>query len=145
MALPVHERLLFMEAFALLGVMRAAVLTLPFKRLTRALRHSHGFEKRPHIGETQRKRAVVIGSCVEKAAAHTPWESACLVKSLAAAYMLRRRKIAGCFCLGVQKRDHADTESLKAHAWTVCGPEVLTGKEGYSDFTVISVFEWEGR
>ena len=35
-----EEKKLFLEAYATLGVMRTAILTISFKRLTRSLEHS---------------------------------------------------------------------------------------------------------
>ena len=55
--------------------------------------------------------------------------------------MLQKRGIPGVFYLGVMK-DEEGTEKMKAHAWSKCGENILTGGEGHEKFTVLSVFGW---
>lgn len=139
------EKQLFIEAFVVLGIMRAAILTVSFKRLTRSLKHHEAFFCAREMDDKTLERAVIIGRSIERAAAHTPWESACLAKALSARYMLQRRGIAGCFYLGVRKNGMSEAEPMNAHAWSVCGKTVLTGKAGHEDFIPLSTFEWGGK
>ena len=136
--LPREEKRLFLEAWFRLGLMRAAILTLPFKRLTRGLEQRTGEAAPPRMDEAQSRLAEKIGRSVVRAAGHTPWESACLVQALTAQRMLKRRGIPGHFCLGVAKNG----EQMDAHAWTRCGESILTGGRGSESFTVVSVFRW---
>lgn len=144
LSLPPEERRLFLEAWLTLGLMRAAILTLPFKRLTRDLKQSATLGDPPSPPPEALERAVKIGRAVERAAAHTPWESACLVQSLTARRMLHRRDIPGAFCLGVARESRSD-DPMKAHAWTLCGDTVITGAAGHETFAVVSVFSWRGE
>jgi hypothetical protein len=88
----------------------------------------------------QKRKADQIGKAVSRAASHTPWQSACLVQSLAVQKMLQRRRIPGVFYLGIFKEDE-----MKAHAWSQCDGIILTGKQGHEKFTVVSVFSWGKR
>jgi len=124
-----------------LGVMRAAILRVPFKKLTRSLEHQAKKGVLKELGEEQKIVAISIGKAIEQAAAHTPWESACLAQSLTAQRMLKKRGVPGVFYLGVAK-DEASTEKMKAHAWSQCGNTIITGGRGHEDFTVLSVFGW---
>jgi len=139
--LPRKEKRLFWEAYWTLGVMRAAILRIPFKNLTRSLQHSPKKGKSVMLNEEQKRTALAIGRAIERAALHTPWESACLAQSLAAQKMLKKRGIPGVFYLGVAK-DNEVEEKMKAHAWTECGEMILTGGRGHEAFTVVSVFGW---
>ncbi len=33
-------------------------------------------------------------------------------------------------------------EKMKAHAWSQCGDNIITGGAGHEEFTVLSVFGW---
>jgi hypothetical protein len=136
-----EEKKLFIEAFVTLGFMRAAILTVSFKRLTKELSHHTEATENTPLSTKEQDEADRIGKTIMKAAAHTPWESACLVQSLTARKMLQKRSIAGLIFLGVTK-DGEDEMKMKAHAWTRCGNCVVTGGIGHEKFTVVSVFGW---
>ncbi len=136
-----EEKRSFVEAYVLLGIMRAAILTVSFKRLTKNLQQSTATAKPAEVTPQQLAQAVKIGKMIETAAAYTPWESACLAQSLTAQRMLKRRGIPGMFCLGASK-DDKDAGKMKAHAWSQCGGTIVTGEAGHEAFTVLSVFRW---
>jgi hypothetical protein len=142
--LPAREKALFVEAYCTLGVMRAAILTLPFKRLVRSL-EQHGGSFTPPEADGQRlEEARRIGRAIERAARYTPWESACLAQALTARRMLETRGIGGVFYLGVSTGDETE-KKMSAHAWTKYGDYFLTGGRGSEKFTPLSAFGWEGK
>ncbi len=143
-ALSTEEKKLFLEAYVMLGVMRAAILTISFKRLTRFLEHHTQVQALETLTKTEQERAIIIGQSIMRAAIYTPWESACLVQSLTAQKMLHKRGITGVFYLGAIK-DQESKEKMKAHAWTQCGHTIITGGGGHDEFTVLSVFGWKGK
>ena len=132
------ERALLLEAFIWLGVMRAAVRRMPFRRIAARLGLSQvgTFEvsQTPEIHQATR-----TGWAVRVAAARTPWQSTCLVQALAGIAMLRRRRIAGALYLGLA-RDATAPESLAAHAWLCCGDVILTGESERERFSVVACF-----
>ncbi len=136
-----EEKKLFLEAYATLGMMRTAILSLSFKRLTRSLEHTAKKEEITALSDKEMYIAVKVGQAITRAAAYTPWESACLVQSLTAQKMLQKRGISGVFYLGAAK-DEGSKEKMKAHAWSQCGDTIITGAEGHKEFTVLSVFGW---
>ena len=136
--LSVEEKKLFVEAYVYAGGYRMALLLFPFKWLTHAL-VQHPPSYRPLTLNTKKLAiATKVGRVVGMATANTPWQSACLVQSLTMHKMLKHRQISGVFYLGVKKLN----SEMKAHAWTQCDSEILTGKQGHEAFTVISVFAW---
>ncbi len=139
--LSAEEKNLFMEAYYTLGMMRAAILRVSFKRLTRSLEHQPKKSELAQLDEEQMRMALSIGKAIGQAAAYTPWESACLAQSLAAHRMLQKRGIPGVFYLGAAK-DEEGEEKMKAHAWSQCGDQIITGGGGHEKFTVLSVFGW---
>jgi hypothetical protein len=140
-ALEGAERRLFLEAWWTLGVMRIALLTRSFKKIARPLLQTPPSEGEEPVPEPRTiLRAEKIARVVRRAAAHTPWESACLVQALTVWKMLERRGIPGCFYLGVDRRG---TEGkMRAHAWAKCGDRILTGASGREAFTPVSMFRW---
>lgn len=139
--LSTKEKNLFFEAYVTLGIMRAAILTVPFKRLTRSLEHTANKEVITPLNNEEMDIAVKVGQSITRAAANTPWESACLAQSLTAQKMLQKRGIPGVFYLGAMKDDESE-EKMKAHAWSQCGDTIITGVYGHEAFTVLSVFSW---
>lgn len=143
-SLPSEEKKLFLEAYVILGIMRAAILTVSFKRLTRSLEHLPSKKEIAVLNKEDHAKAMAVGQAITRAAAYTPWESACLAQSLTAQKMLQKRGIPGVFYLGAAK-DEESKEKMKAHAWTQCGETILTGGKGHETFTVLSVFGWEKK
>lgn len=125
----------------ILGVMRAAILVVPFRKLTRSLRQVGGEYETAALERAAQETAVRVGRIIVTAANHTPWKSACLVQSLTARKMLERRGIPGVIYLGVAKEDNS-IEKMKAHAWTRCGEIIITGRSGHEGFSVVGTFLW---
>jgi len=136
-----QQKKLFVEACITLGYYRIAILTRSFKSLVTEL-NQNGKLIRTEFPDEKKQLALIIGGAVTTAANHTPWESACLVQALTAQRMLRKRKIAGRFHLGVTMNS-AENDPLMAHAWLVCGDEILTGKAGFENCTILSTFSWK--
>ncbi len=139
--LSAEEKKLFLEAYVILGIIRVALLTVSFKRLTQKLEHSPKTKTLRFLNDEEISTANQVGQAITRASAYTPWESACLAQSLTAQRMLAKRGIPGVFYLGVAKDSDADGKK-KAHAWTQCGDDIITGKSGHEVFTVVSVFGW---
>ena len=134
------EKKLFLEAYVTLGFKRAAVLTVPFKRLTCSLEQQNDSDIM-FLGDNQILTAQSVSIAIARASAHTPWQSSCLAQSLTAQRMLKKRGIPGYLYLGVAK-DEDGKEKMKAHAWSQCGDKIITGDDGHEDFAVLSVFGW---
>ena len=137
-----EEKKLFMEAYVTLGMMRSAILTVSFKRLTRSLDHKAEKKELAKLSDQEMKTAQKVGQAIMRASAYTPWESACLAQSLTAQKMLQKRGIPGVFYLGAAKDEESEAK-MKAHAWSQCGDSIITGGGGHEDFTVLSVFGWK--
>ncbi|MDH5523381.1 MAG: lasso peptide biosynthesis B2 protein [Desulfobulbaceae bacterium] len=138
------EQRILIEAYLTLGVMRAAILTIPFKKLSRSLRQLSPPALAAPLAPEERAIACAVGRGIKRAAQHTPWESACLAQSLTARRMLQQRGIGGLLYLGVKKKEAEDkgAMAMEAHAWSQCGEIIITGGEGSEAFTVISIFSW---
>lgn len=132
------EQLLLLEAFALLGVARLLVLTIPFRWLAVSL-GKHMRESAPQAKPADLQQARLIGQAIRSAANNSPWESVCLPQAVTGQWMLKRRYIVATLYLGVVKDDNKP-EKLAAHAWLRCGDLILTGAAGHRQFTVVSTF-----
>jgi hypothetical protein len=139
-----NEKRYFCEAYIILGLMRAGILFLPFKWLTRTLELKQNITETSHLIPAEMRTSILIGNAIQRAAKYTPWESACLAQALTAQKMLQRRSIPGVFYLGVRKNVTIQ-EKMKAHAWSQYGETILTGKTGHKNFIVVSAFTWERK
>jgi len=133
-----QERRLFFEACVLLGVMRAAILLLPFRKITKMMGLVQG-EQSAASESIPPCSTETISWAIQAAAARTPWESACLVQALTGMAMMSRRGINATLYLGVAK-DESGAEAMLAHAWLRCGTIILTGFGGAERFSAISSF-----
>jgi hypothetical protein len=129
------ERWRLVEAVFLLALMRTAIALFSFRRVASWLYLVEG-TLTSDIDPLCGAAAAEIGWAIRTAAMRTPWESTCLVQTLATAIMLSYRRIPCTLCLGVAKNEHR----IIAHAWLRCGRVILTGAGGHERFTTISAF-----
>lgn len=130
-----QERLIVIEAFWLLGIARATVLFVPFKRVA------------PHLGQAQGESesgepssAVhQVAQAITLASRHTPWQSNCFAQALAGHLMLRRRHASNTLYLGVYKKE----DKFLAHAWLRSGDLVVTGRSGHESYTILARYAWQ--
>lgn len=135
---PMSDRWMFLKALVLLGVMRVAILLLPFRRITALLKMVPGnrdirSDAIPGADPAQVRWAI------QAASTRAPWESTCLVQALAGIVMLAHQGCDATLFLGVA-RDMGDEKSIKAHAWLCSGTVFITGFNGYKHYSVISTF-----
>jgi hypothetical protein len=121
------NRLLLVEAYAFLGLMRAMILVIPFRQILRLFGLIAGSNGDP-LSLPMTQQAARIGWAVRAAAAHTPWHSTCLAQALCGMTMLRRRKMKATLYLGIAKHTSLPQKKV-AHAWLYCGGATLTGAE----------------
>ncbi len=128
-----------------LGLLRAATVTMPYRRVASLLRLSQsGTCGRALTAPTSAgpggvsPQARAVGWAVQAAAARTPWRSTCLVQSLAGYVILHRRGVPSLVCLGVAK-DRAG--GFSAHSWLRCGDDVVTGRASYQRYTLIASYQ----
>lgn len=133
-----RERRLALEAFILLGVMRAAILLLPFRWIVRLLRLEAG-EKAAEGPPLDDPRIANIGWAIAAAAARTPWQSSCLAKAFCGSRMLGKRGIPSTLSLGVAKGEPGGM-LLKAHAWLRCSEQTVTGEREHERFKLLATF-----
>ncbi|RII28231.1 MAG: hypothetical protein CXR30_13555 [Geobacter sp.] len=134
------ERRMLLEAFFWLGLMRAAIILVPFRHIVSIFGLSTGQPTATCAGNPD-NLATIVGWAIKAAAARTPWESVCLGQALAGMAMLRRRRIPGTIFLGVAK-DATVPETMTAHAWLSSGDTTLTGDYVQNKYSVISSFFW---
>jgi hypothetical protein len=126
---------LALEASFMLTFFRIALSFLPMQRLTAWMSWDH--LAKPSLSErrqTQIMRRVEwsIGAVVR----HAPLTFVCFPQSLAAYFMLRRRRIASRLFYGVMR----DEDQLKAHTWVKVGDRTIAGGDVESRFTVLTTF-----
>lgn len=121
--LPVRDGLLLAEASILLAAARLSIALLPFDRVASLCGLSPA-DPVPETGPAS-PRAERVGWAVRAMSSRTPWSNPCLTQALAGFLMLRRRRLPGVICLGVEKRN-----TVRAHAWLRSGDAILTGEAG---------------
>lgn len=129
-------KIMVFEALIFTGLVRFAILFIPFNKLARKI----GKYNDESTYEASYLEKVTIGNiswAVNVARKRTPWESKCLVQALTAQLMLKKRKISSTVYLGVAKNKE---KKLKAHAWLRCGSEIITGNNEREGFTVVAKF-----
>lgn len=116
-------RLLLAATFLLMGVVRLAIMIVPFRRLSPFLGIPEG-DTPDKVDGRSLSRASKVGWSVEMMSRYTPWESKCLVRAVTAQLLLRGIRIPSTLYLGIGKDD---SNHLMAHAWLRCGHLILTG------------------
>jgi hypothetical protein len=135
--LPWDEKALVFEALAWLGLMRLAVLILPFKHISAWLGQEGRASSDAPLPEPQAQTAIRVARAIQRIQPFTPWDSNCLAQALTARRMLQGRGLPSTTYLG------ATIESQKgiiAHAWLRCGPWILTGTQGHRRYKIVATF-----
>lgn len=127
------QKLLYLEAFILTGMMRYKILKVPFNKLKEEL-GTYNTESTREVSSEEYKIVKNIRGIVIHISKHTPWESLCLVQAMTVQKMLKKRGISSTIYLGVNK-DKSNDE-MKAHAWIRCGEMYVTGGNGTGYATV---------
>lgn len=127
-----ENKLLFIEAFVLTGIMRFRILRVPFNKLKKQL-GKHNQESIEDISVEDYRTASKIRNAVVNTSKYTPWESLCLVQSMTVQRMLNKRNISSTLYLGVNKDGN---DKMAAHSWIRCGKMYVTGGDGSSYATV---------
>ncbi len=137
---PRFEWAWLLPCWAALGISRAAVLTVPFRRLAPRLGESRGSSPWiPLLTAAQQARAEQVGRVVRRTARFTPWNSNCFAQALTASLLLRVYAVPYTLHFGLAP-DGATDEHLKAHAWVSSGPVKVCGGDGFARFTVVGCF-----
>lgn len=129
--LSIKEKLLFIEAFFLTGLMRAKILKVPFNKLKEEL-GTYNTESVDDVVLADYKIAKIVRDVVVTISKFTPWESLCLVQAMTVQRMLKKRGISTTIYLGVNK----ENKNMVAHAWIRCGKMFVTGGDGSGYATV---------
>ena len=142
LAWPVTDQLLIPVVFMVLGIMRASILSLPYRWYSPIL---GAYQKTaiytPVLNTVQTLRARRIGRIVRATAKITPWESLCFPQALTASLMLRLAGLPYITHFGLAKNSNPDElDPLKAHAWVTAGPVAVTGGRSLRTFTVVGTY-----
>lgn len=129
-----REQWLFFEAYILTGVVRLAILVIPFKYSSKILGKSM---QESFTTECDEKVAMAlkIGWIIQAVSRRTLWDSKCLVQATVGKILLRQYGIANTLYLGLAKREG----KLIAHAWLRCGDRIITGGV-VNSYTVVNKF-----
>jgi len=136
MGLKREYKMLLLEAFFLSGIVRVAILVVPFKKLKNFM-GVYNCESRFEIEDEQNMVVSKVGWAMKKVVKYTPWQSKCLVKALVVQQMLKRRKIYSTIYLGAGNDEKNNTI---AHAWLRCGRRIVTGGEVIKKFKQVAKF-----
>ena len=136
LGLPAAERLLFLQAFLLLGAVRIGLLSLRFDRLSRLLtRLGHQRARESSLPADR------IAWTVTTAARHLPGGSTCLSRALTAQVLLTRQGHPSRLRVGVA----GGGSILKAHAWLESSGRVILGGAGREAYVPLEAsFEAHG-
>ncbi len=123
----------------LLGVSRALILAVSFKRLAPGLGvHDGASPWVPLLNGSQERRAREIGRLIRLAARYTPWKSNCFPQAVTARVLLGLYRIPYVLYFGLTRDPEAG--EMKAHAWVAAGRVPVTGGAAFGQFTVVGCF-----
>lgn len=140
---PLFSQLWLLPLCLLLGISKALIFTLSFRRLAPHLGQTMGAAPWvPLLDTRQQTRALQIGRAVRLAARYTPWDSNCFPQAVAARLLLGWYGIPYTLFFGLMR--DASTCEIKAHAWVAAGRVAVTGGASFAQFTVVGVFAAPG-
>ena len=125
-ALPLYEKMLFMEALLFSYAAKVLLLVLPFKYCQKFVSNDKCKRTEPDVRVLKQiKKAVYRTNWLAF------WDNKCLVMSLASRWMLQRRRIPSHISLGVA---FDEKNNLIAHAWLkTCEYEIVDKGGNYRE------------
>lgn len=137
---PLFIQLGFLPVWIVLGISKALIFALSFRRLAPLLGLQSSIAPWvPLLRPEQEQRALLIGRLVRMTVRYTPWASNCFPQAIAARVLLGLFKVPYILYFGLQ-RDPDDPAGMKAHAWVVAGKIPVTGGQSFGQFTVVGCF-----
>ena len=129
-------KIVLLTVFFLMGLIRLAILVVPFKHLASRMGKEMS-ETSDEVGKKELSRAYKVGWCINKMSDFTPWESKCLVQALTAQIILKSLHIPSTLYLGITRES---SNKLIAHAWLRCGQLIVTGAQERERFKVVAKY-----
>ena len=129
----------FIPTWLLLGLAKALIFIVPFRRLAAQLGEHAGVAPWvPVLTADQEARALLIGRLVRIASLYTPWDSNCFPQAVVARWLLGGYGIPYALYFGLMRAP--DSGEMKAHAWVAAGRIRVTGGSSFGQFTVVGSF-----
>jgi hypothetical protein len=136
---PIFIKLWFLPLWFLLGVCKAFIFTVSFKRLAPIFGVTLGISVLvPLLPPDQEQLALKIGRAVRLAANYTPWDSNCFPQAIAARILLGLYRVPYVLYFGLMREPQ--TSEIKAHAWVAAGRVNVTGGASFDVYSVVGVF-----
>lgn len=130
------ERILFMQAYFILGYTSLMVSIIPLRRFLKRI-GMQGKESTVTISSETLTELFLVEKAIKRAIKYLPWRSKCFSRAITAKLLLKRKGIPSTLYLGVAKED---SKKMTAHAWVRCGTIIVSGKEEMPKFTPIVFF-----
>lgn len=129
---------LYINVFILSGIVRLAILLIPFKFLSRFFEKSRKESSYP-CAQSRRDVDLIkkIGLAVTRVSKYTPWRCMCYEQGLIAKTILQLNGLESTLIFGVAKNNQAE---IQAHAWLQCGSLIVVGGERIEKFGIIASF-----
>ncbi len=138
--LPLFTQMWLTPIWLILGISKALIFTISFKRLAGHLGSvTDVLPWIPLIDTSQQAQALKICRTIRLAARYTPWDSNCFPQAVAARLLLGLYGIPYALFFGLMR----DTQTLemKAHAWVSAGRVTLTGgASSFENYVVVGMF-----
>lgn len=136
---PLFILLWFGPVWGLLGISRALVLTLSFKRIVSRLgNHAGNRPAIPLLSPSQERRALQIGRVTRLAAKYAPWNANCFAQAITARLLLGVYGVPYGLYFGLARE--GDVSHMMAHAWVAAGRVRVTGGHSFGQYTVVGCF-----
>ncbi len=136
---PIFIQLWFLPLWMVLGVAKALIFTVSFKRLAWMLGNPSGTNPWiPLISTSQAARALQIGRAIRMAAQYTPWDSNCFPQAVVARLLLGLYGVPYALYFGLMR--DPQSKDMEAHAWVATGRIRVTGGYSFNQFTVVGCF-----
>ena len=136
---PVLSQIGFVPVWIALGVAKALIYSVSFRRLAPRLGKSVGISSQvPLLDPAQEAHALQIGRLIRMAAHYTPWDSNCFPQAVVARFLLGWCGVPYALYFGLMRA--SESADMKAHAWVAAGRIRVTGGQSFGQFTVVGCF-----
>ncbi len=136
---PLLNQIGFVPVWLLLGMAKALIFTISFRRIAPRLGANAGISAVvPLLDPAKEVRAQQIGRLVRMTVRYTPWDSNCFPQAVVARLLLGWYNVPYALYFGLMREP--ESAEMKAHAWVAAGRIRVTGGQSFGQFTVVGCF-----
>lgn len=135
--LSLTDWVLLAQCIYFLAISKSKIKLLKFQKVAPTLGKIND-EARSILTPTEYAQAEKIRLFIMRASRFVPWRSVCMDQAMTGVILLKKKRIPCTLYMGVRKKESG--KGLDAHAWVICGEQIVLGGQKSKFYTETARF-----